>query len=125
MNTIIRLLILLLVCITQIQAGNNHPQALAHSNKSQNTKDDCSLSNPDSVVNIKVYPNPTSEYIRVEGTKEGAELLLYNDSGKLLMTLVATQNYSQISIRDLAKGIYHLRYRSKSAKFTDKTILIS
>lgn len=124
MNTIIRLLILLLICMTHIQAANNQAQALTHEDKSKTTKEGCGLLKPDSALNIRVYPNPTSEYIKVEGTTEGAELLLYDDHGKLLMTLMATENFSQINIRELVKGIYHLRYRSKNAKFTDVTLLI-
>lgn len=125
MNTIIRLLILLLLCITQIQAVNTSQRFSASDDKHKEKNPVGDPNKGDSAIHIKVYPNPTSEFIRVEGTSEGGELLLYNDSGKLLMTLVAAQNYSQIAIRDLVKGIYHLRYRSKSAKFTDKTILIN
>lgn len=125
MNTIIRLLILLLVCITQIQAGNNQPQALTPEDKSKNAKEGCGLLKPDSAVNIKVYPNPTSEYIKVEGTTEGAELLLYNNKGQLLMSKKAVQNSTQIKISDLGKGTYYLRYRLNTTRFTDKTIVVS
>ncbi|MCU0360227.1 MAG: T9SS type A sorting domain-containing protein [Bacteroidia bacterium] len=124
MNTIIRLLILLLICITQIQAGNKKAHALTIEDKSKNSKEDSSLLKPDSAINIKVYPNPTSEYIRVEGTAEGAELLLYNNKGQLLLSKKADQNYTQIRISDLGKGTYYLRYRLNTTKFTDKTILI-
>jgi hypothetical protein len=125
MNTIIRLLILLLICITHIQAGNKTTQALIHEDKSKNSKEDSSLLNPDSALNIKVYPNPTSEYIKVEGTAEGADLLLYDNNGNLLLTKRANQNYTLIDIYNLKKGIYHIRYRSKNAKFADKTLLVS
>ncbi len=125
MNTILRILILLLICVIQIQAGNKNPQALAIEDKCKNTNANCCPIKRDTAVNIKVYPNPTSEYIKVEGTTEGAELLLYNNKGKLLLTKKAGQNSTQINITELEKGIYYLRYRLKDARFTDRTILVS
>ncbi|MBL7901774.1 MAG: T9SS type A sorting domain-containing protein [Bacteroidia bacterium] len=125
MNTIIRLLILLLLCITHIQAGNNKSQALTFEDKSKNTKEGKGLIKPDSAVNIKVYPNPTSEYIKVEGTTEGAELLLYNNKGELLISKKALPHSTQIKISDLGKGTYYLRYRLNTNRFTDKTIVVS
>jgi len=125
MNTIIRLLILLLVCMIQIQASNKNPGALAFVYECKNTNACCYPLKEDSAVTIKVIPNPTSEFIKVEGTTEGAELLLYNSKGKLLLTKKAGQYSTQINISDLEKGIYYLRYRLNNSRFTDKTILVS
>ena len=73
---------------------------------------------------IKVHSSPTSEYLRVEGTSEGDELFLFDSKGQLLKTKRSEKDQTKIGITELGKGLYYLRYCTKSGNFTDKKILI-
>lgn len=122
MTSIIRLLILLMICLIQIKA-----QAKTNPEPGFGTEGNilcCAGSLAETTPKIKVYPSPTSEYIKVEGTTEGAELLLYNDQGKLLISTKASEASTLIRIRELEKGTYYLRYRTEKSRFTDRTLLV-
>lgn len=121
MTSIIRLLILLMICVIQIRAHANSRRELCGEQRSTAR---CAGSLAETTPKIKVYPSPTSEYIKVEGTTEGAELLLYNDQGKLLFSKKADQASTLIPIRELEKGTYYLRYRTEKSRFTDRTLLV-
>lgn len=55
-------------------------------------------------ANFKVYPNPASDYIHIEGNV--AAVSIYNTTGQLLKQ---TSEISKISIKDLSSGIYFVK----------------
>lgn len=58
---------------------------------------------------LVVWPNPVSETVHIEGV-EAAEVQVYNSLGQLVKTI---QGGNEISVRDLAEGVYMLRVASE------------
>ncbi|WP_298755654.1 T9SS type A sorting domain-containing protein [uncultured Psychroserpens sp.] len=57
-------------------------------------------------LNIKIYPNPTSNQITVDTTYEIESVKLYNILGELVLT---TSNQKSITVRHLNSGVYLLK----------------
>jgi hypothetical protein len=65
---------------------------------------------------IRVYPNPASEYIVIEGISMIRKISIYNSQGKLVkMILKPTSN--KISVEGLPQGTYYLSADGLSSKF--------
>lgn len=79
-----------------------------------------SITDP-SVGFIQVYPNPTSEYIRVqiisENIKEG-QLELVNTVGEIRQTtkIIPSQNQYELNLTEYSTGTYFLLWRSSDNK---------
>lgn len=53
---------------------------------------------------IKIYPNPAIDYIKIEGLKGDERLRIFNITGQLMKTLVLTSK--RVDISDLLPGVY-------------------
>lgn len=62
---------------------------------------------------IKVYPNPTKDYITIDGSN--GIVNLYNLFGQLVLSL-DTQQTNEISLKTLIKGVYILRINGECHK---------
>ncbi|MFK7925604.1 MAG: polysaccharide lyase family 7 protein [Bacteroidia bacterium] len=63
---------------------------------------------------LKVYPNPATSAIIVDGLEEGEEVVIFNTLGSLVMT----STVRKVNISTLAKGIYVVRVKGrKPVKF--------
>lgn len=63
-----------------------------------------------SFSNIRIYPNPASDALRLEGVEAGSTLELYSMEGRLLRTLEIVQPV--VSLHDLKSGIYLVRVKN-------------
>ncbi|WP_418513460.1 T9SS type A sorting domain-containing protein [Corallibacter sp.] len=63
--------------------------------------------------NIKVLPNPTSNYIKVSGLKNKATYSIYNTLGAEIKN-GAISNNEQIDIRGFTNGLYFLKLDNKN-----------
>jgi len=61
---------------------------------------------------VKVYPNPASEFIRIESDNTLQQVELYDFGGRLLRSVNASENKIQLSIDQLQKGIYLLKIKT-------------
>ncbi|MBX3164820.1 MAG: T9SS type A sorting domain-containing protein [Bacteroidetes bacterium] len=82
----------------------------------------------DSLPPMKIYPNPTNDYVNIEGklpeNVRKAELLISTTDGRILKTDVYTGEAKQISVYNLAKGMYLLEFiYSKKQRDTYKIIV--
>jgi len=59
----------------------------------------------ESFLQIKVYPNPASEMVHIEGV-EADEVMVYNALGQMVKTV---QGSNAINVSGLAEGVYLLR----------------
>lgn len=74
-------------------------------------------------VNLLLYPNPVSDELSVVNTHgEQLTLQLFDNTGKLLQTIVTSDTNYVIDMRDKAVGIYQLKASSKLAERTFKII---
>lgn len=67
-------------------------------------------------VSVKIYPNPTSESIIVEGVEDGQQVKIYSISGKLAQV----SNESIINVGSLANGEYIVVVGQTVAKLIKK-----
>lgn len=68
---------------------------------------------------IRVYPNPTSDFIQIETQKEIQEVMIYNTSGQQLIH----SNSTRINTKELPKGVYIIKIKTADGKIlTDKFI---
>jgi hypothetical protein len=83
----------------------------------------------DSVLTFKIYPNPTSDQIFIDGplkdnVKE-AEVLLYNISGSVLKQDVYYGTKKAYQLKGLTTGIYFLEIKYSKKESSTYRILIT
>ncbi len=88
-------------------------------NKSVEVGDDgsvTSISQPVSAsdVGINIYPNPTSDLVKIDGDIQSVSLLDF--SGQTVLE----SNETQLSLENLASGIYVLKINTDEGTFTEK-----
>jgi len=66
---------------------------------------------------ISVFPNPVKEYLTLKGVKKDAKINLYDLTGKLLQTIPAEGNSTNINVSSLQQGTYLLRVEEQTIKF--------
>lgn len=81
---------------------------------------DISLSDLD----ILVYPNPTSDFINIEGVKESFDAYLYNAFGQLVLSNEINSASTQINLNEVNSGMYTL-VLSNQNYFANHTILVN
>jgi hypothetical protein len=71
-----------------------------------------SVKNTFAVIQLNIYPNPTSDYIKISASAIGEKsnlMLLYDITGKLIMKGEITQARNSIDVRYLSVGIYFIK----------------
>lgn len=68
---------------------------------------------------LTVYPNPTTESIRVDGL-DGAEATIRNLRGEVVKQI--TLSSSAWNVQDLSRGVYILEVRSEGKRYTGKLV---
>jgi hypothetical protein len=92
---------------------------VAELNKAENKK----IKSPiiQSQYHLKVYPNPTQEFVNIEGDVQSLEqILLFNFKGSLVRRIQKIE--STIDLSDLSKGSYYLYLISKDKIQSKKVI---
>lgn len=81
----------------------------------------------DKIVNVKIYPNPVSDKLQIEGNipEKGYGLELYSVTGELVKTecIDSGANIYRMDVRSLKSGIYILHLVSASGKYTEEVII--
>ena len=67
-------------------------------------------------LKINVFPNPMSQYFRIEGIKEGDVIQIFNLNGQLVKEHKVWSNAEEISVLDLPSGPYFLRVNQVSER---------
>jgi len=71
---------------------------------------------------LKVYPNPTVDYVNIEITTESTKELSYelnDNAGKLLLKSKFNDKFEKIDFGIYQPSIYYLRVYSNDGSFTD------
>lgn len=69
---------------------------------------------------VKVYPNPASEWIKIDGINS-AEISVLNIHGQLVKSVKFTGN--EIAVSDLTSGLYFFVIQTESGKTTKKVLI--
>ena len=73
---------------------------------------------------LKVYPNPTSNVLNIEG--EGMDNIeVYNTIGQRVMSIEVTGNSTQINTESLNNGIYFLRIKANDCNMLHRTFSVA
>ena len=67
---------------------------------------------------FNIYPNPTSNYLIIEGLTEKSNLKIYNQEGKLILQKIIYVD-ERIDVTALKSGVYFLQ----TSNFTTKIII--
>lgn len=71
---------------------------------------------------VKVYPNPTSETIKIESVQPMLTLSIYDSMGKLLnVAKPGSLNYS-LNIKNYSDGVYTVKIKSTEGEITKRVI---
>jgi len=73
------------------------------------------LSIPDAVAyrNLRIYPNPTKDYLTIDGLPANTELSLYSIVGQKISTKVALSTTEQIDLNGLSAGLYLIQIKDE------------
>lgn len=74
---------------------------------------------------IKIYPNPSTDFISVEGFEENSKISLYDSYGKLITQKDTKAKIHQINISHLSKGVYFIEVLSQFDQKSVRRILIN
>jgi len=74
-------------------------------------------------LDLKLFPNPVNTELNIINA-QGAELTLqlFDNSGKLLQTIVTSEMNVTIGMENMASGVYQLRAKGKNAEHTFKVV---
>lgn len=71
------------------------------------------------ITAMSLYPNPARETLRIKGLEANSELLFYNTLGMMVKRATAGAD-EEISVSDLAPGLYLIRCNSQTIRFVKK-----
>lgn len=95
------------------ETGNNNGSLINFSltGTSSNWTGESTLSilNIESIEKFTLFPNPSSELIKVSGLKENENYRIYNVLGTEIKSGIVSNN-EQIDIRNFTKGVYFLKF---------------
>ncbi len=75
-------------------------------------------------TSLKIYPNPAKDKVRVEwSSNERATLRLMDISGKVIQSQTLNQNYSDIDVSRLSKGMYLIQVQSAEGLSVGKLLI--
>lgn len=63
--------------------------------------------------NLRIYPNPTKDYLNIDGLPSNTELSLYSIVGQKISTKVALSTTEQIDLNGLAAGLYIIQIKDE------------
>jgi hypothetical protein len=72
---------------------------------------------------IVVYPNPSTDYLIVEGLKSNEEIRIVNINGQIVKALEAGRNKSTINLDGLRQGAYFVKVVNRNSTVVQKLIV--
>lgn len=73
-------------------------------------------------LNTKVYPNPTSDYIYIEGLKTPTTYEVYNSMGQKATQGSLDSSKNRIQLTYLSQGIYYIKINTEQGSIVHKVI---
>ena len=71
--------------------------------------------------NVRIYPNPATDIVTIEGA-QGANVKIYDITGKTLITTTIQDNHETINISKLSSGVYFIDFQDNVSRITRKLI---
>ena len=83
-----------------------------------------STEHPMSFASWNMYPNPAINTLFIEGLNQAGVIKILNTNGAVQTEQVVQSNQVEISIKDLAPGIYLIQFQSDEMKQIKKLIVL-
>ena len=74
-------------------------------------------------VSFEIYPNPSSEYVRITSAQEIENLTIFSMDGKMVYYQDVNQQETMVDVTGFAKGSYIVRMISNGRAFIEKIIV--
>lgn len=74
---------------------------------------------------IKIFPNPTSDYIIIENIKHFTSLDLFDCSGNFVQNLSFLNSNTKINLKNLKKGIYYLSVLDRGIRYKNIKLILT
>lgn len=88
------------------------------------TVEECNLGiNESDFLNIRIYPNPTNNYVTIEGIKPGTDLTLMDVTGKVVFEEKMLNDIYTFSIYTFSDGLYFVCIQMNGLKIREKLII--
>ena len=72
---------------------------------------------------ISVYPNPTTNYVNISSAEIIEKIIISNIQGQQIMVIENNNNFAQIDISQLKKGVYIIYSISKESIYSEKLLI--
>jgi hypothetical protein len=72
--------------------------------------------------NIRVYPNPANDWVRLEGLKNTDIAELLDLTGRRINTWSGQSNY-QLDLSELAEGVYFVRVLTQNGEYSKRLVV--
>jgi hypothetical protein len=73
-------------------------------------------------LDVNIYPNPTTGFVRLEGINTTYMITIYNSEGKVVYTITKEPN-EPLDIQHLGKGVYYFQIKTKDNKVVYKKLI--
>ena len=99
---------------TTIVINNDYVSITDENGQEQEIELVTDLQDPES--SIRIYPNPTVDYVFIDGASLGATLRLISLDGQVIKNIVITESHMVLPVSDLANGSYLLQVNQSILK---------
>jgi len=79
--------------------------------------DGSGIEKPQLFSSVFVFPNPVKTNLTVSGADKGMKINLFDLNGKLLQSVIAKDNSTEVNVSSFPSGIYLLRVGEQTVKF--------
>ena len=73
---------------------------------------------------VNIYPNPVSDYLKIENLGESTDISIYRTTGQLVLTVSPAMGSTEIDMSNLSAGIYFVKMQNGNNSLTKKIQVI-
>jgi hypothetical protein len=84
------------------------------------TRGSVGVAEQDQIYAISLYPNPVSDYLKINNIIEATDINIYNVTGQLVKKVSAATGSVDIDVNNLSNGIYIVKMQSGKNTCTEK-----
>ncbi len=107
--------------ITASQSGDDVYEAAISIEQTITIESATVLSSQAGIEAISIYPNPTTDYIKVNLTSEAISILIYDQKGTLVLQNQVI-GHQEIDVNGLEAGVYLVQVKLKNQLFTQRLV---